>query len=385
MLLLSGEAPATLRVVIVGGSIGGLCAALALQGAGREIDVYERTPAQMTSRGAGIVVQADVLALLRRHGAPGLPTTRCSYRRYLTFDGRIGTEIPMVQRFTSWDAIYRTLRLAISDDCYHLGRTVTGFDQTNGEREIAVRFEHGEPAGVDLLVCADGWRSDARERLLPNVHPRYAGYVAWRGTLDEATTHQDLTAFFNDRFTFCEARSGGHALCYLIPGLGAAIAPGHRRLNWVWYVRVEAGVPLDQVLTDRRGERRAGSVPSGDLPAPLVAEIHAQASRELHPAFAALIGATPDLFVQAIFDLEVPRMVFGRVCLSGDAAFVVRPHTAGATAKAAADALALAHALSTNPERLDSALRHWERERLAAGVAMMQHGVALGNRLAIAR
>ena len=293
--------------------------------------------------------------------------------------------MPMAQRFTSWEAIYQTLSSAVPDDCYHLGRTMTGFDQTNGEREVTVRLDHGELVRTDLLVCADGWRSDARERLLPNIQPRYAGYVAWRGTLDEAVAHQDLTGFFDDRFTFCEARSGGHALCYLIPGLDAAIAPGSRRLNWVWYVRVEAGVPLDQVLTDRRGERRAGSVPSGGVPAPLAAEVHALAGRELHPAFAALIGATPDLFVQAIFDLAVPRMVFGRVCLSGDAAFVVRPHIAGATAKAAADALALAHAVSTTPERLDVALRDWERERLAAGVAMMQHGVALGNRFATAR
>ena len=41
------------------------------------------------------------------------------------------------------------------------------------------------------------------------------------------------------------------------------------------------------------------------------------------------------------FDVVPPAMVFGRICLFGDAAFVVRPHTAAATAKTAADAMAL--------------------------------------------
>jgi hypothetical protein len=38
--------------------------------------------------------------------------------------------------------------------------------------------------------------------------------------------------FFDDAFTFCEARSAGHILVYFIPGDGADTAPGKRRLNW---------------------------------------------------------------------------------------------------------------------------------------------------------
>jgi hypothetical protein len=53
--------------------------------------------------------------------------------------------------------------------------------------------------------------------------------------------------------------------------------------------------------------------------------------REVHPKLAALVAATPDPFLQTIVDVVVPRTVFGRICLLGDAAFVVRPHTAGAS------------------------------------------------------
>ena len=70
-----------------GGSIGGLCAGVALHGIGCEVDVHERTPGAMTSRGAGIVVQDDLLRLLRQHDAPELPATSCLQRQYLLPDG----------------------------------------------------------------------------------------------------------------------------------------------------------------------------------------------------------------------------------------------------------------------------------------------------------
>ena len=49
------------------------------------------------------------------------------------------------------------------------------------------------------------------------------------------------------------------------------------------------------------------------------------AARELNPCFVDLVQQTPDPFIQAIVDVVVPRMAFDRVCLVGDAAFVLRP------------------------------------------------------------
>ena len=116
------------------------------------------------------------------------------------------------------------------------------------------------------MVCADGSRSGTRHRLLPEVEPLYAGYVAWRGTIEEEQVAPELVRFFDQSFTFCEARSGGHVLCYFIPGPNAATEPGRRRLNWVWYVNVPAGPRLDRLLTDRNGELHVGSVPAGMVP-----------------------------------------------------------------------------------------------------------------------
>ncbi len=374
-----------MRVAVAGGSIGGLAVATALTSVGCAVEVYERRPHQLTSRGAGIVVQPSLSALLSQVAAPALPTTRCTRRNYISPDGGKGDLSVMPQRFTSWEAIYRTLLAALPPERYHLGAEVVSFDQAGASGAVAVRLADGWKAEADLLVCADGWRSAARGHYMPNAVPSYAGYIAWRGTLDESAASPDLVAFFDDNFTFSDARSGGHALCYLIPGDDARTEPGRRRLNWVWYVHVAEGSGLERILTDRTGERRVGAVSPGLVAENVADEMRAAAARELHPRFAELISATTEPFVQVILDLAVPRMRFGRVCLVGDAAFIVRPHTAGATAKAADDARALALAAQGWRGKLDDELTRWEAEQLSAGRAMSQYGVSLGRRFATAR
>jgi 2-polyprenyl-6-methoxyphenol hydroxylase-like FAD-dependent oxidoreductase len=73
-------------------------------------------------------------------------------------------------------------------------------------------------------------------------------------------------------------------------------------------------------------------------------------------------------------------MALGRACLLGDAAFVVRPHTAAATAKAASDAMTLADALAGDPGDTDAALRAWEARQLEHGRCLVDRGIALGKR-----
>src|SRR5450631_3483622 len=120
-----------LRIAVAGGSIGGLCAGLALHGAGFDVQVYERVSGPMETRGAGIVVQGELIDLLQTHGAGALPTTRCALRRYLSPEGGEGEVQRAPQKFTSWEAIYRALSDAFPADRYHRGATLTDFG--NGE------------------------------------------------------------------------------------------------------------------------------------------------------------------------------------------------------------------------------------------------------------
>lgn len=80
--------------------------------------------------------------------------------------------------------------------------------------------------------------------------------------------------------------------------------------------------------------------------------------------FEDLVISTNDPFIQTIFDLSVPKMTFGRVCIVGDAAFVPRPHTAASASKAASNAMALANSIVTNNWDIVRALKRWEPSQL---------------------
>jgi len=371
-----------MKVTIAGGSIGGLCAGIALRGIGADVQIFERESGPMDIRGAGIVVQPHLTSLLREHHAPELPVTSCQIRRYLDPVGGEGQTQLAPQDFTSWEAIYLTLRATFPEDRYHMGAEIT--DIAPEAARVIAAVEGRDPVESDILIAADGANSPLRRRFLPHVAPRYAGYVAWRGTLDEADAPPRLASFLDDAFTFCEARSGGHMLVYFIPGDGADVRPGRRRLNWVWYVGA-GEQELDRFLTDKDGRRHHASLPQGMASSALIGEICKLARREVHSMFAELVAATPDAFVQTIVDVVVPQTVFGRVILLGDAAFVVRPHTAGATAKAAHDAWVLGRNLGRAKRNYDAGLKAAESLQLDYGNNLIRYGIALGSRWASTR
>lgn len=104
------------------------------------------------------------------------------------------------------------------------------------------------------------------------------------------------------------------------------------------------------------------------------------AAERINPEFLELIHHTDEVFVQSILDLKVPRMVFDRVMLIDDAAFIPRPHTAGSTAKAAANAVTLAKVLANHAD-IDEGLRRWEMHQLNEGNTMSDWGIDMGKRI----
>jgi 2,6-dihydroxypyridine 3-monooxygenase len=150
------------------------------------------------------------------------------------------------------------------------------------------------------------------------------------------------------------------------------VEPGRRLANFVWYRNYAAGEGLDDLMTDREGVRHDLSLPPGAAREAHLRELRSAAGERLASQFAEVVHRTARPFVQVIFDIEVARMAFGRVCLLGDAAFALRPHAAAGTAKAAADAWALAEALAEADGDPDVALPRWERRQLALGRAVLE-------------
>ena len=369
-----------ISVAVVGGSLGGLTTALVLRDIGCDVTVFERSTEELEARGAGIVVLPETSRyLVERVGLP-LDAFTCSTERlrYLASDGSVVHDEHRPYRYSGWRTIYAALLGAFGRDRYLLGADVTGFGGDHGYCEIFTA--DGRRHSVGLLVFADGSGSRARADFFPDLVPAYAGYVAWRGTVPESALSPAARAAFDDALVY-EVIPRSHILVYPIPGEDGSTARGERLLNFVWYRNYAAGPELDALMTDRDGLLRERTLPPGAATDDNVAETRAFAAANLAPAIAELVEATERPFVQAIYDLEVPRMAFGRTCLLGDAAFVIRPHIAAGTAKACADAWALAKAVDEDFEGHPScALRDWEPGRLAAGRAALERARRNGIR-----
>ncbi len=354
------------RAIVAGGSLGGLNAALWLRDAGCEVEVYERSKTPLEGQGAGIVlhpatvryfVENDVLSVA------GI-SILARWLRYMDRDGQTADQQPCSYRVTSYNALYRGLLGCLEKKCYHLGKEMIGFEQDS--EGVTVHLADGPGERCHLLVCADGIRSTGRRLLLPEVSPVYAGYVGWRGTLRESElTHKTFEAL-REAITY-HVMPYSHILAYPIPGAGGELEPEGRLINWVWYRNVAEGSELDSLLSDREGVRHEVSLGPGEVREAHVDELRKTAESVLPPPFAEVVLGTKEPFVQVIFDIEVPRMAFGRVCLIGDAAFALRPHAAVGTAKAAEDAWKLGEAVREAGGDVEAALRWWEPGQLQLG------------------
>src|SRR5262245_25140002 len=134
--------------LVVGGSMSGLLAALLLERAGWEVDVFERVESELAGRGAGIVAQPDLIATLRRLGV------EITTRKILDASGRLAGEFACPQVLTAWERVYRALRDAFPAQHYHRGRGVRAFEPS--ESSVVARFADGGSAEGELLVGADG-------------------------------------------------------------------------------------------------------------------------------------------------------------------------------------------------------------------------------------
>jgi 2,6-dihydroxypyridine 3-monooxygenase len=366
------------RVGVIGGSVGGLTAALVLRDLGCQVTIYERSSSELEQRGAGIGFLPDSARYLAERAGVDLDRISVTTERirYLARDGRVVHDEPHSYRFSSWNALYRSLLDCFGREDYVLAHEVVGFVQTGGGVEVAFAGEAGPQ--FDLLVCADGVGSKARTILLPEVRPAYAGYVAWRGMVAERHLPPKVADALADAITY-HVHANSHILAYPIPGADGSVAPGERLINFVWYRNYLAGAELLDLLTDSDGVRHDMSLPPGRVRPEHCAELAAVAAARLPPALAEVVLATEKPFVQVVIDIEAPRMAFGRVCLIGDAACVVRPHAAAGTAKAAADGWALAAALKSEPS-VHAALAAWEPAQLALGRQLLERTRRIGRR-----
>lgn len=366
-----------LRALIVGGSVAGLFAANLLRNNGWDVAVYERTAGDLGDRGTGIGTRNELFDVMRRIGLAVDASTGVEVRGRigLNHDGTIALTLPTRAVNSAWSRIWRPLRRALPDDCYHGGKTLMRVEQ-DADAAVAV-FDDGSQARGDLVVGADGLHSSVRAQLLPASKPRYAGYVAWRGIVDVEWLAGDLheLAFHHMLFDFPE---GELLLSLPMPGPGHGTEREEPRCHFVWF-RPVAEEALSALCTDATGKRHGHSIPPPLIRGELIETLKHDANALLAPQASALVHATPQIILQPIFDLESPEIVFGRVALVGDAAFVARPHVATGVMKAALDAQVLADALADAGVDLAAGLARYRNERLPYGAWLVARGRHIGG------
>ena len=364
------------RILVIGGSLGGLMAAGILHRAGHEVQVLERSARSLEGRGAGIVTHDSLREALRAAGAVvddtlGVPVAS---RVVLAADGSSASRWNYPQVLTSWGRLYALLRAALPAERHRLGAQAG--QVTQDDDGVSVRLSSGETLRADLLIAADGIRSGVRAQFAPAVQPVYAGYVAWRGVCDEASLSRLTRETLFGHFGF-GLPEGEQMIGYPVAGAGDSTAPGQRRWNFVWYRPAAAGAELAALMTDADGLHHAEGIPPNQVSWREVARVRRAAREKLAPQFAEILEKTAVPFLQPIYDVASQQLAFGRVALLGDAAFVARPHVGMGVAKAGDDALALASAiaqLGATPQ----ALRHYEAQRLRAGAAVVERARRLG-------
>ncbi len=328
-------------ILIIGGSLAGLMAALALSRHGFSIRILERS--NDTDRtGAALQVSHGLLEQLtgRRHPGDQLST---------------GVQ--------AWQSVYRGLRSAAE----HAGISIQQNARVTRSGETAGRVfaetADGRNFEARVLIGADGYQSVVRHQISPErPHAVFANYLAWVGFAEEAA----LTARFPPHLELLE--SGPYLLLgFPLTAADGGVERGRRRVGWGWY---DAGHNAILRQTGAvQGDRVHHSLRPGDIPDELFAELARLAQRHWPSPWREAIQeciAREAVLGTPVVEYLPDRLAVGRSCLVGDAAHVCTPMTGNGFATAASDALALAEFLDPAALRDDpvAALQSYETARL---------------------
>ena len=370
------------QVLIAGGGIGGLAAAVACTQLGVPVQLLERA-AQLSEVGAGIQIGPNVTRILQAWGlGDALAQVAAFPPRLQARDAQTGQvlgTLPLGERAQAlYGAPYATVHRADLQGLLHraaqsagvdirLGQTVQGWRDTADGLEVSTAEGASVQAGA--LIGADGVWSEVRQQLLGDAPARFTGHLAYRALVAQA----DLPAHLrSDQVTV-----------WMGPRLHVVHYPV-RSGQWLNLVAIVHGVKPEPFQDwDQVGHTQTLMQAMGAV------------GRDLHERLASV----PAWRQWALHDREplngANQMAQGRVALLGDAAHPMRPYLAQGAGMAIEDAQALALSLCAGgasvPDQLYSyAQARWARNARVQARAIRngrifhaQGAVALGRNLSM--
>ncbi|MBD8495090.1 FAD-dependent oxidoreductase [Pseudomonas syringae] len=313
------------NVLIVGGGIGGLCAAIALRRKGIAVELVE-LKTEWTVYGVGIIQQSNVVREMHRLGLLDAYLDAAFAFEDVAIYSTTGQQLVRIpgQRLAGPEypanvgISRRALHKVLSETAIalgtqvHLGTSIDSFQQD--EAGVDVRFSDGRQGRFDLLVGADGLFSKVRSLLFGDTYqPHFTGQSVWR---------------YNFK------RSGGldHLANYQGPAGNAGLVPLADDLMYLFTTSHEPGNPWKEqahLATELR-ERLAGF-------GGLIGELREQITDSAEVVYKPL---------EAVF-IDEP-WYRGRVLVIGDAAHATTPHLGQGAGMAIEDAVVLAEELTAD-------------------------------------
>jgi salicylate hydroxylase len=334
-----------MRIIVIGGGIGGLAGALALGRSGFEVQVFEQA-AELREVGAGIQISPNASRIMQRLGLEepmrrfGVRPQAVVFRRW--DDGSELARQPLAEACQrDFGAPYyhfhraellNLLSAAVPDGVLHLDHRCVGVTQHRDR--VEVQFHNRVTADADVVVGADGIHSAVRTAIMGPESPRFSGHVAYRGLVAA-----DRIAHLKIEVAASAWWGPGHHFVHYYVGAGA------RYHNWV------AVTP---------GEWRVESwTAKGEV---------ADALKEFdgwHPLVRDIIGAVETTNRWALYDRDpLPRWTVGRVTLIGDAAHPMLPYMAQGAVQSIEDGAVLAKCLErADAHDVGAALLRYEQTR----------------------
>jgi 2-polyprenyl-6-methoxyphenol hydroxylase-like FAD-dependent oxidoreductase len=353
-----------MKVLVVGGGIGGLATALSLDAVGIECEVYEKSPS-IRELGVGINILPHAVKALAELGLLDALDRVGVRTRELVYANRFGQEIwreprgvqagynyPQfsVHRGKLQAVLYEAARSRIGNDNIHTGHQLRDFAQD--DRGVSATFicRNGAIETVtargDALIAADGIHSAVRRAYYPDEGPpAWNGMMMWRGTVEYAPFLTGASMII---------AGGMAAKLVLFPIANDTTTPGTNLLNWVVCARLGDGSEPPPRREDWSRPGRLDEV----LP-------HVERTfrlSEVDPA--EVIRSTEEFYEFPMCDRDpVPHWSCGRVTLLGDAAHPMVPNGSNGASQAILDARWLA-ALFTEADDVVTALKAYETARL---------------------
>lgn len=340
---------------IVGGGIGGLTLAIALQRKGWDVTVYEHAP-HIKPLGAGLVLAANAVMALDEMGLKELVQEQGKLIEHIyikdqkgrilsaTNAQKVSEQYGLANGFSIHRAdLHQVLTSQLQPGTLKLGKACVDFMQsTTG---TTLYFLDGTKAQADYVIASDGIHSAIRKKVLPHTQSRFAGYTCWRATID-APSENFLTNNAVESW-------GNGARFGMVP-------LSKNRIYWYACVNAAANDPIMRCST--------------------IEEVQ-HFFKSFHDPIPRLLELTRNeqLIWSDIIDLKpIEQFAFGKVVLIGDAAHATTPNMGQGACMAIEDAAVLTNCLD-QCESVEEAFQKFEKKRIARTTKIVNTSWTLGK------